>query len=283
MKKELVLSVLQKYARHFPLEKGKRRVIKRAAPLWKGVDTKVTTLRFNNLKMRCDLSQFIQRELFFFGAYEVDECRLWIDKARHASCIFDVGANVGLYSLLAASENVRATIHAFEPTPILSDAIDTNVRLNGLSNVINNRLAVGDTNGEVYLNFCAGTDGSNEGMNFVTNSKVQDNNVATQAVTLDEYCRTHAIDTIDLMKMDVEGGEYAVLMGARELLKNQVIKCIFLELIEWAAQRSGHSIQDVRQLLIENGYKIYALQGGKQALFELGVEYEGNVIAMVGK
>lgn len=273
--------MLQRYARHFPLDKGKRRVINQAIrvlPVKSG--PKMTTLIFNHLKVRCDLSKFMQRELFFFGAYEAEDCRMWISLVPDADIIFDVGANIGLYSLLAASTNARSVVHAFEPTPSLSQAIDENLRLNNLNNVVNNRLAVGDTIGDVFLNFSSGTGGNNEGMNFVTKGKVEASGEATTATTLDQYCQDKGITSIDLMKMDVEGGEYAVLMGAKELLKNQAIKCIVLELIEWAAKRSGHSTRDVKQILVDNGYQIYALHDGKKTPLSVeGTDYSGNILA----
>ena len=282
MKNDFLLWALQGYAHRFPLNKGKRRVVKYVSNMF--LDTsgiKTTTLRFNNLKLYCDLSKHMQSELFFFGAYEKAELKLWMNMARGASTIFDVGANVGLYSLLAASTNPNATIHAFEPTPTLSRAIDKNIQANNLQNIVVNRMAVGNVNGSVFLNFCSGADGNNEGMNFVTTTKMQSDDEPTTAVTLDQYCHEHGISSIDLMKMDVEGGEYAVLLGAQELLKRKAIKYIIVELVEWAAHRSGYSTTDVKRILVENGYQIYAVQAGKRVPLAVeGTDYSGNVLAV---
>ena len=83
------------------------------------------------------------------------------------------------------------------------------------------------------------------------------------------------------MKMDVEGGEYAVLLGAQELLKRKAIKYIIVELVEWAAHRSGYSTTDVKRILVENGYQIYAVQAGKRVPLAVeGTDYSGNVLAV---
>lgn len=282
VKDECLLWLLQCYARHFPVSFGKRRVLTQASRmLSKNLPIRVTTLRPSGLKMRCDVNKFIQRELFLFGSYEADDCRTWVHWARGAMTVFDVGANVGLYSLLAAHTSLRASIHAFEPTPVLSSAFDENIRLNGFENIINNRLAVGDRCGEVFLNFCSGSDASNEGMNFVTKEKLQENNVIAESVTIDQYCHKNDITRVDLMKLDVEGGEYAVLRGAAEMLQKRAIGCILFELIEWAANRSGTSTTDVKRLLSGHGYEIWTLQGRKRLPLEVeGSAYEGNALAV---
>ncbi len=284
-KNHLVRRTLQKYARHFPLQKGKRRLVRKVSNLLsinQGIRT--SPLIFNGLKMKCDLSKLMQNELFFFGSYEEEDCRWWMQMVRDSTVIFDVGANVGLYSLLAASSNGKATVHAFEPTPILASAVAENARLNGLKNIVINQMAVSETNGEVFLNFCAGRDGSitNEGMNFVTSEKLQAEGEAVESVALDSYCQKHGINSIDLMKMDIEGGESSALLGAQELLKRGAIKCILLELVESHDNREGSSTKNVRRILMENEYEIYTLRAGEKVLVDIesGCASGGNVIAM---
>ena len=66
--------------------------------------------------------------------------------------VFDVGANVGPYALVAARRvGDRGSVHAFEPTPKSAAGLRRNVGLNGLTNVVVNEVAVSDTAGEVNL------------------------------------------------------------------------------------------------------------------------------------
>lgn len=53
--------------------------------------------------------------------------------------------------------------------------------------------------------------------------------VATQ--TIDNFCRQRSIDHINILKMDVQGAEYAVLAGAREMLTRQLIDIVYMEVI----------------------------------------------------
>ena len=257
--------MLTSYVRSFPVNKGKSRVI---SLLWKplsfGRYVRETRLRHANVRVRCDITQFVQRQLYFFGTYEEESCDRWVPIAKQAHTIFDVGANVGLYSLLAGAANPQAAIHAFEPTPEVFETLVENLRLNDLSNVLANRTAVGRTTGKSFLHLCAGSDGSNEGMNYVSSESVSRSDKAVEVVAIDDYCRTRGIGSIDLLKLDIEGGEFDALLGAERLLSQKAIGCIFVELTEWAAKRNGHSTRDIKRLLADAGYRVYLLQKGSR-------------------
>jgi len=268
------------------LSKGKARLV---SWLWKplsgGNYLRETHLRQGNVHMRCDLSKLLQRQLYFFGAYEEKDCACWVRMAKQARTIFDIGANVGLYSLLAAAANTRATIHAFEPTSEVFDRFVENLRLNHFANVVPNPLAVGNATGKSLLHFCAGSDSANEGMNYVSPESVSGSDLEIEVVSLDDYCRQNGIACIDLLKLDIEGSEYEALLGAENLLSKQAIGCIFLELTEWAAERKGHSIRDLKQLLAGAGYQIYQLQENSQFKpVKLDASHNGdNVLAFASR
>jgi FkbM family methyltransferase len=218
----------------------------------------------------------IQRQLYFWGGYEQNYCKYWISLCRTSNNIFDVGANVGLYSLLAAEANPEASIHAFEPTQEMLDIAKANVRLNNFQNIRINPVAVGYPTGNGVLRDCRGDNGTNEGMNYVvrTGENPQITDRLITVVALDDYCHDNGIDRIDLLKIDIEGGEYDALVGAKALLKSKSIGCLFIEFIEWAAARSGHSGDDITRLLVAAGYLIYRLTPG--GLVEVDLEEVPN-------
>jgi FkbM family methyltransferase len=258
--KQVLHSALRCYMRCFPVDRGKNRVLN---ALWKplsfGDHDRVAILRPGSVRVRCNTTQFLQRQLYFRGSYEADDCRLWMRYARSARTIFDVGANVGLYSLLAAASNPRADIHAFEPTPYLHHQLLDNIALNSITNIHANRVGVSGQSGTAFLFLCRGDDGSNEGMNFVAAARSSDEDIPVEVVTIAEYCRRKEIDSIDLVKLDIEGGEYDALRGAGDLLAKKRIGCLFVELVEWAANRSGHSTSAIKRLLLDAGYSLYKL------------------------
>jgi FkbM family methyltransferase len=283
--KELGLAALQWYVRHFPISKGKGRLV---SWLWKPLSSgnwqRQTVLRQADVQVVCDLSRFIQRHLYFWGGYEEENCAHWIRLARESRIIFDVGANVGLYSLLAGSVNPQSKVYAFEPTLEVTAILQGNIELNGMQNISVEPVAVGDSERTGFLRLCTGSDGSNEGMNYLSRDKRGESDLPVAVVSLDSYCLSHNIEQIDLIKMDIEGGEYEALLGARQLLRRQAIGCIFLEMAEWAAKRSGHSTYAIKRLLADAGYRLFSV--GSHGLVPVAMETTArseNVIASLGR
>ena len=281
--KELGLAALQWYVRRFPISKGKGRLV---SWLWKplagGNWQRQTVLRQADVQVACDLSKLLQRHLYFWGGYEEGICAYWLRLAREFRTIFDIGANVGLYSLLAGWANPQSKVYAFEPAVEVSAILQRNIELNGMQNISVVLAAVGDSDRSGFLRPCAGSDGSNEGMNYLSRYKTDESDLPVAVVSLDSYCHSHNIEQIDLMKMDIEGGEYEALLGAQELLRRRAIGCIFLEMAEWAAKRSGHSTQGIKRLLVDAGYRLYT--PGSRGLVPMALEATTrpeNVIAFL--
>jgi FkbM family methyltransferase len=204
-----------------------------------------------------------------------------MQRAATARVVFDVGANAGLYTLLAAAVNPNVEIHAFEPTSELVECLMDNLRLNNLKSVTVNPVAVCSYTGEAYLHrFTGGDNGDNDGTNFV-NDDPQGAACRTKAVSLDEYCSGKGIQQIDLLKLDIEGSELDALAGARNLLAARAIGCIVVELIEWAANRAGHSTRDIKELLAGCGYGVYVLDGNAlQPISQDAIHDGDNVIVL---
>ncbi len=119
-------------------------------------------------------------------------------------------------------------------------------------------------------------------MNFLLSDSVApgDGDLCVDVVSLDDYCRRYAIDHIDILKIDVEGGEYDALAGAENLLKSQAIDCIFIEFIERAAKRYGHSLIELRSALENIGYRLYCLNSGNLKEVQPDDNLDGeNVVA----
>lgn len=276
--------LLQYYVRNFPLDRGKGRAI---SFLWKSLSNDLTGpleahLTQADVRVICHLNQMLQRQLYFWGSYEKNYCAQWIRLAQSAKTIFDIGANVGLYSLLAARTNPSAQIHAFEPTAAVNEILRTNIALNGFNNITVNNCGIGSDSGEGLLRECRGMDYTNEGMNYIAKDNLhsQPTDRAVILVSLDDYCRSNGIDRIDLLKMDIEGGEYDALCGAKNLLEGKSVGCLFVEFMGWAAKRSNHSTADLKDLLLEAGYFLYRL--GKNGLLPIereDIPESENVIA----
>jgi FkbM family methyltransferase len=251
------------YARRFPLRKGKLRVIE---TLWRtairGCDTRrLATLQYGGIKLPCDLRDDLQRQFYFFGTYFLEEQILacWQKQARDNMVVFDVGANLGIFSFAALAVAPNATVHAFEPTPEIASCLREAAALNGFSKLNVHELAVSGSTGHAKLNRCLGDTGTNSGMNFIFGSADEGDPDRVSTVRLDDFCREYAINYIDLLKVDVQGHEADVFVGAERLLTAGGIGLICFEL-NWAQDSSSRCpARNSIHLLEECGYQFAAV------------------------
>jgi FkbM family methyltransferase len=251
-------SLLVWYARCFPIRHGKLRAIN---SFWRAAVGNHGTLRLADLahggfKMRCDLSEMLQRQFYFFGTYFLaeDHLRCWATAAKGAKVVLDVGANAGIYSLAVLAIQPEATVHAFEPTPEIAARLRETAKLNELDHLYVHEVAVSSENGFAILKRCRGELGTNEGMNFIVPDFDDSGAERVQTVCLDQFCQHHAIDHIDLLKLDVQGHEPSALEGAGHLIKAGRVGIIFMEL-DWAnnAGATCSATESIR-LLEQAGY-----------------------------
>jgi FkbM family methyltransferase len=233
----LLERALVQYARRFPVNRGKLRVID---SLWQAAagrrgTHRVATLRHAGFRMSCDLREMLQRQFYFFGTYfmERDVLESWERAAQNARVVLDVGANAGIFSLAALAVSPDATVHSFEPTPEIALRLRGTAAMNRLAGLHVHELAVLGTEGTAHLHRFRGESDDNEGMNFVTPGSSAGESVS--AITIDGFCAAHDIERIDLLKIDIQGNEFEALSGAERMIATGRIATIFSEL-NWAAE-----------------------------------------------
>jgi FkbM family methyltransferase len=245
------------YARSFPISRGKLRVVD---ALWKTVADKdhqrTARLIYSDFRMHCRIDEMIQRQIYFFGTYFASQRMIaaWQAKAAGASVILDVGANVGIFSLAALSATPRAQVHAFEPTPHLARHLQETTTLNSLEGHLHvHPVALSDHSGWGHLVNCDGG-GDNGGMNFLVSApRNEGDSRPVETTTLDAVVERERISQIDLMKIDVQGHEAAVLRGARACLEKKQIKSILIEL-NWGTDPSSCVATESIEILSSYGF-----------------------------
>jgi FkbM family methyltransferase len=142
----------------------------------------------------------------WLGTYEYSTQRRFAAAARSATVVFDVGANVGFYTLLAAvAMGPSGRVVAFEPLPRNLAHLRAHVRLNALPNVEVRACAVADASGTAAF-----LEGPNPSMGALADG----GEVQVMVVAIDELTAAGSLPNPDLMKIDVEGAEARVLDGA---------------------------------------------------------------------
>jgi FkbM family methyltransferase len=176
---------------------------------------------------------------------------------RPGSVFFDVGANLGLYSLLASRRvGSLGHVHAFEPAPAQFRHLEINARINGASNVILNNCAVSDSCAERDLFL---SDGWNQGTHSFGAGPGRSVSCRVPCLTLDRYVEQRAVSRLDVIKVDVEGAEMLVFRGAEKTICSLSPRLIVFEAAEQHCQALGYSTSDLKRFLEEHGYAVYRL------------------------
>lgn len=149
----------------------------------------------------------VERAIYLYGLYEFRSARAFCRLLDRRSTVVDVGAHVGQYTLLAAKR--AAHVVAFEPSAATRARLERNVRDSGLDNVEVHPYAVGDSDGDVQI-------GAAEPGNSGTAAIVGSGGTAVPMRTLDSVLGDRVVD---VLKIDVEGGEAGVLAGAANVLR----------------------------------------------------------------
>ena len=146
----------------------------------------------------------------WLGSYEFGKQQEIAATVRPGMICYDIGANVGFYTLLFSElAGARGVVVAFEPTPRNCRFLRRHVSINGCANVAVQELALGNFDGVTH--FDEGVDAS-QGHLSATGS------LAVRCARIDTLIAAGAIAPPDVMKIDVEGAEAAVLAGAAEVL-----------------------------------------------------------------
>jgi len=141
-------------------------------------------------------------------------------------CIIDVGANIGNHTLYFSKYWKEAKIYAFEPVSFIFNLLQRNIQLNNLSNTHCFNAAVGDREGVGRVAY----NGQSEHNLGATRVDYCDTG-EIPFLTLDEFILEHNVQTIDLIKIDVEGFELKVLNGMKQLI-NQYNPYIWVEVLD---------------------------------------------------
>jgi len=230
LKKKNVKSIIKKTYNYIPFKKQLFSVVK---AVWGGIPEhlsrhlhfegiitvpveKGTSFKINHYGFQ------IENELFWNGLYsgwEKRSMKLWTELCKKNQVIFDVGANTGVYGLVAQSINPKAKVYAFEPVKRVYDKLQANIELNDYkikavekaASNYNGTATIYDTDSEHILSVTVNKSlhDSKEGLIEV--------NIPT--LRLDTFFEEEQIKNVGLMKIDVETHELEVLEGMGRYLK----------------------------------------------------------------
>ena len=192
-------------------------------------------------------SHMVENEISWsglFGAFEGQSLKAWCDLASQSYGIIDLGANSGVYALAAKAVNPGARVYAIEPFPPVVEVLARNLELNE-STVQLHRVAISDHVGQERLfSTSQSTFEYSASLNADFNPDA-DAFTMVEVTTLDALLDRHPLDSVDLIKIDTEGQEVAVLSGMRE----KAILC--RQICPKSVQRAAFRLWKTAQTLAE--------------------------------
>lgn len=190
------------------------------------------------------------------GCISQAEQRFFLDRiAGISGDIIDIGANIGIVSVLLAQQFPDRVIHAVEPAPGTFAALGKNIALNALGNVRAHQLAIADAPGSLAFN-ANPIERATARIATAADTHVQ----AVEATTLDLFVQRQAITRLALLKIDVEGFESLVLAGARDTLARRLPQLIFMEVCPPLTISAGFDPAGPARTVAAAGYAWFRLE-----------------------
>jgi FkbM family methyltransferase len=187
---------------------------------------------------------------YWLGSYEIGKRALFVRSIPPSGVAYDLGANVGYYTLLAAVlAGPRGKVFAFEPLPRNLEYLRRHISLNRIANAVVIDAAVADKSGTVRFEQDASTSKGRIGAQ---------GGLEVRAIALDDWIDQGKLPPPALLKIDIEGAELRALQGARKALARWH-PTIFL------STHSGKVHKDCLAFLESLGYQVESIDGRELA------------------
>ncbi len=175
------------------------------------------------LRMRTNQTSYLTQLLFWNGYKKFEYSEIFEKLAKQHHTFLDIGSNIGYYSLLAVKANPQIKAYAFEPAAGPKYYLKENIIINNFKkNITHVDIALSNETGAIdfyevanvkyrYLKYNLAGEGNagtkKTSRNFVKNT--------VNAVTLNEFIDSHDLHDVDLIKIDTEGTEHAILCSGK--------------------------------------------------------------------
>lgn len=250
-----------------PSNRGRRgrQVVRAVAFQLRGRVLKARTLTtFGHAKVWAEVGRTGTSRFVYADPPDPCQISVWQRRLLPGDLFLDIGANVGMYSIVAALRG--ASVIALEANAELIPLIEENLAVNNLSADVR-CLAVAASEGEVMFEI----DGDQRSHISVGAGRT------VKATTIDAIVGTRNVAGI---KIDVEGAERLVLEGASAALAEKRIECLQIEWNDASVSLLGESREPVERLLRSHGYELFVLDPLGNLVNVVAPVFQNDVFAM---
>lgn len=266
------LRAIHAYCRHWPLDRGKTRLVEfvfRRMPI---PDVEVTSRLSTGSSIRLRLPIWVDFTIYCIGLYEHYLARYFLRLLQKDAVFLDVGSYIGQYALLAAYAAPRGRTLAFEPVPDSARRLRVALGENAIVNCEVIEAAAGARCGTttMYLSRDMFSSSVSESHAHTTQA------ITVPLVTIDSLVKQRDLTRVDAMKVDVEESEDAVIAGAMVTLT----RFRPLVLLEVGRPTSVQQATPALDFLASLGYTFYRMNHGRLDAIVGRIEAAENVIAL---
>jgi FkbM family methyltransferase len=222
--KDKILNLIAFISRSTPYFKGKKRIIRSFYPTENIKSCYDRIVNYDkDLKILVNPCSFIEWEIFFFAYYEKHVIDI-IKKYLKPGVVFvDVGANIGCHSLVASK--IASKVIAVEPEPNVRNRLIENIKLNSIKNIIVYDYAISDYIGKAIF-YPPKNNQSNKVLGSLSfREQNEEIGFEVKVTSLDELLKNEP--RIDFIKIDVEGHNREVILGAKNIIKKHNPKILY--------------------------------------------------------
>ncbi|MDO3379736.1 FkbM family methyltransferase [Geoalkalibacter halelectricus] len=258
----LIIPIFRFYIRYFPLSLGKKHVWSAVGSYFQYAKYPYTAKTLFGGKFSGNTVDVIQKFIYYFGIWE-PALTYWIRERLKPGDIFvDVGANIGYFTVLA-SEMVGddGGVVSVEASPSIFEELNRTIERNGIQNVRTLNLAVSNSVGKV------GIYKSSE-KNIGETSILEGRGVLEAEVDsapLPDILLPSEKEKVRIVKIDVEGAEYFVLDGMRDLLKACPRMEVVVEINPGRLKSLGKSLEEIFEMFEREGFQAYVVHNDYSA------------------
>jgi FkbM family methyltransferase len=230
-----------------------------------GLSSQAEVVR-DGLRWELDLCEGIDLAIYLFGKFERETASAIYRLLNQGDVVLDIGANIGAHTLpMARCVGASGKVFAFEPTEFAFRKLQRNVALNaGIEScIVLEQIMLGETShanipDRIYSSWPL-TDASH------LHEKHRGQLMPTTGAwvsSIDDYVRNARIHRVDLIKIDVDGCECAVLKGADSTLKRSRPR-ILIECAPYVLEEAGSSVEELCEILLRQQYRLCEIMTGK--------------------
>jgi len=184
-----------------------------------------------------------------------EECAFFANFPKAEGDVIDIGANLGIVSVLLSRSFPDRRIHSFEPNPHTIAALRRNLEINNCTNVTAHEAAVADRDGTVSFE----AHPTNRATTSISGG-TSPHALTVPCTTLDAFMEKEKLEALAFLKVDVEGYETAVFRGAARALAQRNAAMIFFEIAPALTVQAGFAADQPARMLLDAGYQLMRMR-----------------------